>query len=280
MTVNEWFFFKYQAARTLGRMMRWLTNWRDVWSSYRVNLPPPPLRFRSGLTLHHGPHDSPVSLLREVFGERHYRRHVECPSEGVLIDLGANIGAVTLDLASRSRRLRVHAYEPNPSAHRVLRRNVEANGLTDRVTVHDEAVGRGSGELRLWTNVNSMTATSHHDSPPTPEAVATLVPLVDLNEVVRRIGGEAVALLKIDTEGGEADTLEGATPATLGALRQVVLEYHDTLCPNASGRCLKVLEEAGFRCVVRPLNANHGLIYARRPRGRQSGVDEKTSGRD
>jgi FkbM family methyltransferase len=267
MTLSEWVFFKYHAARTLGRMMRWLSNWREVWSAYRVDLPPPPLRFRDGFTLHHGRLDSPVSMLHEVFGDRHYSRHVRNPSEGVLIDIGANIGAVTLDWASRSGRLHVHAYEPNPQTNDVLRHNVEANGLNDRVTVHPEAVGREPGRLRLWTNVSSVVSTAYGDGPPAPEAVATDVPLVDLNEVVRRAGGRPIELLKIDTEGGEADALEGATPETLGALRQVVLEYHDTLCPDASGRCRRVLERAGFRCLVRPLNANHGLIYARRDAG-------------
>ncbi len=275
MTVSEWVFFKYYAARTLGRMVRWLSNWREVWSAYRAGLPPPPLRFREGFTLHHGRLDSPVSLLREVFGERHYRRHIERPLDGVLIDIGANIGAVTLDWASRSSRLHIHAYEPNPATNRVLRHNVEVNGLTDRVTVHHEAVGRESGQLRLWTNVHSMATTAYSDAPPAPEAVATYVPLVDLNEVVRRTGGRPIALLKIDTEGGEADALEGATPATLGTLRQVVLEYHDKLCPNASGRCRKVLEQAGFCCLVRPMNAHHGLIYARRERERPAAAGRR-----
>lgn len=267
MTVAEWVGYKVHAARTLGRMIRRLSNWREVWSSYRVNSPLPPLRFRSGVTLQHGPHDSPVAALHEVFGERQYRRHIEGPVEGVMIDLGANIGAVTLDWASRSRGLRVHAYEPNPATNGVLRRNVEANGLADRVTVFDEAVGRGSGELRLWTNIHSMVVTGYSDGPPLRGAVATRVPLIDLNEVVRRVGGATVALLKMDTEGAEADTLEVATPATLGAIRQMIVEYHEVRCPEALARCKKVLERAGFRCLVRPFNENQGLIYARRRSG-------------
>jgi FkbM family methyltransferase len=144
----------------------------------------------------------------------------------------------------------------------VLRRNIEANGLAGRVTVYDEAVGRDSGELRLWTNVNSMTTTGYSDAPPAVAAIPINVPLIDLNEVIRRAGGGPVALLKIDTEGAEADTLEGASPDTLQAIRQVILEYHIRLCPNASARCQTALEQAGFRCLVRPIHAYHGLIYA------------------
>jgi FkbM family methyltransferase len=248
-------------------MIRWLKNWREVWSAYRVALPLPPLKFRSGLTLHHGPHDSPIAVLHEIFGERQYRRYVEVPLEGVMIDLGANIGSVGVDYANSSRSLRVHAYEPNPWTNSVLRLNVEANDLTDRVTVYPEAVGRGHGELTIWTNMYSMMVTSYSETPPVPGAVATRVPLIDLNEVVKRAGGGPVELLKMDTEGAEADTLEGATAMTLASIKQVVLEYHDSLCPDALVRCKKVLDGAGFRCRVRPFNETQGLIYARRSNG-------------
>ncbi|HSS20303.1 MAG TPA: FkbM family methyltransferase [Pyrinomonadaceae bacterium] len=243
-------------------MIRWLSNWPDVWSSYRAGRPLPPLQFRSGLTLYHGAHDSPVALLHEVFGEKQYRRHLSSPVEGMMIDLGANVGAVALDWASRSPALRIHAYEPNPATNTTLRRNIEANGLANRIMVFDEAVGRESGVVRLWTNVNSMTATAYGENPPTPAAVATPVTLIDLNEVVRRADGGPIALLKMDTEGAEADTLEGASPATLQAISQVILEYHVGLCPEASARCRKTLEQAGFNCLIRPTNRSHGLMYA------------------
>lgn len=262
MTIGAWLGFKFRAARTLARMIRWLTNWKEVWSSYRAGRPMPPLHFRSGLTLHHGPQDSPIALLHEVFGERQYRRHLINPVEGVMIDLGANVGAVTLDWANRSPTLCIHAYEPNPDTNSVLRRNIAANGMARRITVFDEAVGGNSGELRIWTNVNSMTTTAYSDGPPARNAVATRVPLIDLNEVVRRANGGPVSLLKIDTEGAEADTLEGASESTLQAISQVILEYHVGLCPEAAARCRRVLERAGFRCLVRPTNASHGLMYA------------------
>lgn len=264
MTVSDWWDGKRHAARTLWRMARWLENWREVWSPYRAGRPLPPLRFRSGLTLYHGPHDSPVALLHEVFGERQYARHLDVPEGGVMVDLGANIGAVTLDWALRSRSLRVHAYEPNPPTNGVLRRNVRANGLDGRVIVHDEAVGRGGGEAALWTNVHSMVVSGYGDAPPRPGGVRTRVPMVGLDEVVRRAGGGPVVLLKIDTEGAEVDALEGASGETLRAIEQVVLEYHDALYPGALARCKKVLEGGGFRCLVRPSNERQGLIYARR----------------
>jgi hypothetical protein len=130
------------------------------------------------------------------------------------------------------------------------------------VTVHNEAVGLGPGALRLWTNGCSLSATGYVDDLHEPEAIPIDVPLVDLNEVIRRVGGSPVDLLKIDTEGAEADTLEAASPATLNAVQQVVLEYHLRRCPDSLLRCKKVLERAGFQCLIHPVNDYHGLIYA------------------
>lgn len=265
MTFAEWYMFKLHAVRTMYRMIRWLENWPEVWSSYRARKPLPPLRFRRGFTLHYGSHDDPVSLLHEIYGERHYTRYVTVPTEGVMVDLGANIGVVTLDWARRVQQLRIHAYEPNPSTNLILQRNIDANGLGGRVTVHHEAVGGAPGEMRLWTNVHSMIATGYSEAAPRSGAIATRVPVVDLNEVVRRAGGGPIALLKMDTEGAEAETLEGASESTLRAIRQMVLEYHESLCPNALTRCRKVLERADFQCRIRSINSTQGLIYARRP---------------
>lgn len=179
-----------------------------------------------------------------------------------MIDLGANIGAVAIDWAYRSLALRIHAYEPSPATNTMLRHNVAENGLSDRITVFNDAVGGGFGELRLWTNMNSAAATGYSDAPPAPEAVALRVPQIDLNEVVKRANGGPISLLKMDTEGAEADTLEGASLSTLQAIRQVILEYHVGLCPDAAARCRRALEQAGFSCLVRPTNESHGLMYA------------------
>jgi FkbM family methyltransferase len=259
MQVN-WFVGKYLAARALFRMVRWLKNWPDVWSAYRNCLPLPPLRFRRGFTLHHNRGDEPLILLYEIFVEGSYSQ-AEI-SEGVIVDLGANIGAATLSWASQSSKITVHAYEPNPATNQTLRQNIEANNLSARVTIYNDAVGREVGEIKLWGGMPNLLTTSYGEAPSASNGTAIKVPMVDLNEVLRRVGGEKISLLKIDTEGAEADILEGASLPCLKSIRRIVLEYHDTLCPDAHIRCKRILDQAGFRVQTSPLNANQGLLYA------------------
>lgn len=256
----NWFLAKYLAARALLRMMRWLKNWPEVWTAYRNSLPLPAFRFRRGFTLHHGPGDEPLLLLYEIFVDGCYSRNEI--GQGLIIDLGANIGAATLDWASQSAKITVHAYEPNPATNRTLRQNIVANNLSERVTVYDDAVGREVGEIRLWADVPSLLASSYGKVPPAPGGTAIRVPMVDLNEVLRRAGSKQISLLKIDTEGAEADILEGASLPGLRSIRRIVLEYHDSLCPDAYSRCKQILDQAGFRVQTSPINSNQGLLFA------------------
>jgi hypothetical protein len=88
--------------------------------------------------------------------------------------------------------------------------------------------------------------------------------MVDLNDSIARTGAESISFLKIDTEGAEADILEGASPDTLAAVERLALEYHDCMCPNALVRCQSVLDKAGFETRSYPAQDKPGLgmLYA------------------
>jgi len=248
---------KLYAGRALARMMIWLTNWRQVWSAYRSGQRLPALRLRSGLVIRHADGDDPLMLLNEIFVKRSYRQRRRTPQARMLVDIGANIGVVTLTWANRFPQARIHAYEPHPRTYRTLAMNVRDNALDGRVETFSEAVGRTAGHLALSSPFISALATAYAHT--ATEAVQ--VPCVDANEVARRAGG-SIDVLKIDAEGAEADILESATPATLTAITELMLEYHDQLAPRALDRCMRVLQAAGFQLRIRPANAHQGLLYA------------------
>src|SRR5262245_16543292 len=129
---------KLWALRALWRMFRHLRNWREVWAAYRAGVTLPPLRFRRGFVLNHGAADDPILLLHTVFARSEYGA-LNVPRARVLVDIGANIGSVTLDRVWRDREVTVEAYEPNPSTFETLQRNIRENGLEPRVRLYREA---------------------------------------------------------------------------------------------------------------------------------------------
>jgi len=263
VTAVESILGRYLALRTLASMTAWFDNWREVWSCYRRGTELPPLRFRRGFVLRHRPEDQALLQFYEVFRDKSYRRHITVPPRGTIVDIGANIGAVTLDFMTRLLDVRVHAYEPHPATIAMLRTNIESNGLSPRIITYPEAVGGRSGVVTLRAGGPSMHTSLYGVGAVARALEEFTVPIITLDTVIERSAVDGpIALVKIDAEGAEAEILEGARPQSLREIRQLVIEYHDNLCPEALARCERVLAGADFRCTSRPALPHQGLLYA------------------
>lgn len=230
-----------------------LLNWREVSRAFRTgSIAPPPIRFRNGLVLRGRPQDTPILLFFEVFAAGCYRRLAD-PCGGVIADLGANIGAFTLDWLHRNPRAHVHAYEPDPDTCAVLRENVAANGLAPRVTIWNEAVARSDGQLAFDRSALSLGGRIGNGG--------LSVSCVSLGTVLERAG--ALDLIKLDVEGAEADVLEGGAPV-LGRVPQLVGEYHADLVPDVRRRIEVALAPSHTCTIVQSRRCGSMFIAKRR----------------
>ena len=252
---------KLWALRALWRMFWYLENWREVWAAYRTAQRLPPLRFRRGFVLNHGPADDPILLLHTVFARSEYGA-LASGRFRCLVDIGANIGSVTLDLAWRDPNLTVDAYEPNPLTCDTLSRNVRENGLDSRVRVYRDAVTGQDGEVLLWSGDSSVLASVRASAG--IGGLSVSVPAISFDQAIKRTGSTPVAV-KIDAEGAEVEMLESASDATLATIGEMALEYHDSIVPNARARCEAVLTRAGFICRSTAFSHDQGILVARRP---------------
>lgn len=189
----------------------------------------------------------------EVFAEDEYAMSwfaQGLPSSPVLVDIGAHIGCFTLDFARRHPESRVVAYEPTPSTGDYLERNIAANGLTDRVSVHRQAVGAETGHLVMADN---GVGSGHNGVLHLGESGATTieVPCVSLFDVIESVGRQ-VDVLKMDAEGAEYDVVLNSPEHVWSRVERVVMEYH-----AMPGRSFDELESH---------LAKTGLFVARRDR--------------
>ncbi len=133
-----------------------------------------------------------------------------------VLEVGANIGSHTVEWLRHYGADSVVAVEPNPDNCELLRQNVLANGLSDRVTVLPIALSDHEGMVSLElsaTNsgdhrvrVEGTTANGAESRRPTIEVrAATLDSLAGEELDLARIG-----LLWMDAQGHEAHILHGA----------------------------------------------------------------------
>jgi FkbM family methyltransferase len=140
----------------------------------------------------------------------------------LFIDVGAHVGTWALR-ATRGFE-KVVAFEPNPTANSILRKNVQLNKLTNIMVIQavisntagEVSVGGGSGKRKqAGFRIPVRTIDSFNFEP---------------------------SLMKIDTEGNELQVLQGAQE-TLRRKPQLVIETHS---PEAVGRIQALLESYGY----------------------------------
>jgi FkbM family methyltransferase len=167
--------------------------------------------------------------LREVALEARLLERVSgaLRSGDVLYDVGANIGVLTLLLATEpvGREVRIFAAEPEPGNFRQLERNVALNGLEDRVLPHRVALGAADGTTELF--VRGGAGEGRHSIVEERGSTRTVqVPLSTLATFAERTGSPP-DVVKIDVEGAEGRVLAGMEPLlNAGAVRDVFLELH------------------------------------------------------
>lgn len=157
---------------------------------------------------------------------------------GWALDCGAHIGPVTVALALDNPELRIIAVEPVPDNVRLLRENVERNGLADRVAVIDGAIaGPNDATVQVWHGyVGNETAEHHAFIGNSSLAYAhggeavhdeTIAEAWSLSRLIALAGVERIAWLKVDTEGAEYAFL--ADPA-VARVDVITGEFHNV--PN------------------------------------------------
>ncbi|MBI2870173.1 MAG: FkbM family methyltransferase [Candidatus Omnitrophica bacterium] len=170
------------------------------------------------------------------------------------IDVGANIGLYTLYAALRHPRARIVAIEPEYSNLHLLKENLVANGLEQRVQVFSMALHdrRGVGHLYIQDNTPGAALHTVSDGPlhrtraGRPVRWAEGVYMLTLDEFCEELNLRPNAV-KIDVDGTEPEILAGARKTlNLPELRSVLLELpSDRTTREAS---VHALEAAGMVC--------------------------------
>jgi FkbM family methyltransferase len=150
----------------------------------------------------------------------------------VLFDIGGNVGVYSLYAALRHSRASVVVFEPEYANLHLLRDNIVANQLGDRVQIYPFALSDRTGVSRLHVQDLTPGAALHTESPGSPRMTESG------ERVVMGEGAWAMTVdefcaseglwpnaMKIDVDGGETRVVAGAVKAlSRTELRSIIVE--------------------------------------------------------
>jgi FkbM family methyltransferase len=162
----------------------------------------------------------------------------------VVLDVGANVGDWSkslLDVAGGlgcGPRIDLRAFEPSPEAAAICRAALEASGTQARVRVEDLAASdrRGTAQLHMsqaTAGTNSLVGASLIEDDSSAPCLRTLnVTTNTIDNYIAINSIDAVALLKIDTEGHDMRVLYGAKESLrAGRIGVAQFEYNHRWIP-------------------------------------------------
>jgi FkbM family methyltransferase len=157
-----------------------------------------------------------VFIFQEVLGQGCYRLPPLGETDGVIVDLGANIGMTALYFADQFRRQRLVCLEPNPRNLPLLRHNLSCLGPA--VTVVHGAIADSTGTVAFDSDAATYGGTIVEDG--------DLVPSFRMSDFVRQyVYPSRIRLLKVDIEGAERMLFRGDLD-WLGLVDNIVIELH------------------------------------------------------
>lgn len=174
-------------------------------------------------------------IIREIWHENCYHTLGELAPDDIVVDLGANQGIFSLFAAQKGAR--VFAIEPDARNFAVLLRNIERNGLSERITPFQFAIGQSSGEIEIYiperngeTLTGLITTTVSVQENYAGLSLSHLrretVPCRRFAELLTMLPPGPIRFLKIDCEGAELDILNSGTEADFARVASLAMETH------------------------------------------------------
>tara|TARA_X000000950_G_scaffold289399_1_gene412886 strand:- start:3854 stop:4636 length:783 start_codon:yes stop_codon:yes gene_type:complete len=162
------------------------------------------------------------------------------PTNGVFLDLGANLGCYSINLAEHFQE--VWSFEPAPIASAVLYANIESNKLGN-CKIIKKGVGKKAGTetLNIIPSNSGMSSIINRNS----DSIGVEIDIVSLDSIIPETVN--IDLIKIDIEGFELDALLGAKEILKMNNAVIQFELDTTSGMEKSHKIISLLQGLGYK---------------------------------
>ena len=199
-------------------------------------------------------------VINEILVKREYSiLESDFSNPKTIIDVGTHIGSFSVFYAKKFSSAYVYCFEPMPDNFDLLKKNISANKLQNRVFPFNVAVvgKKNMDSLPLYICEENPACNSLDKDYAIPGSKKVFVKINSFSEIFKKNNITSCDILKLDCENIELEIIR-ESKAEFSKIKSVILEYHD---PKSVGELKRLLESYGFEFSLVP---NSILAYAKR----------------
>jgi len=183
------------------------------------------------------------TVLNEINHGEYGLDSIQFQRGDIVLDVGANVGIVSIILGKLNPGITIYAFEPVPLTYKTFLKNLKLNGVTNVVAVNRALSGDGAPlTINADYEVNPGGSSSFVGNAPGAKPLQPVtVQSMTLDDVFRHYGIASCKLLKIDCEGCEYDVLYST--GMLGRISGIAGEFHDYPALAAKGKTSAALQK-------------------------------------
>lgn len=162
-------------------------------------------------------YDTDLVVVNEIWQDNVYEvNHGRFSPNGIVVDIGANIGTFSVFAACQGAI--VYAVEPEPNNIKSLLKNIDLNRMNSRIIHLPYAISDKKGIANISDEGGGSTIKDDLK-------LGTKVEMMPLNSLFKLYDIDSVDVLKIDVEGSEGDIILHASKDNLNKCKYITMEF-------------------------------------------------------
>lgn len=167
-----------------------------------------------------------------IHGDEYKTKNVDFKPGDVVIDIGANVGSVSIMLAKKYPFLKIYSYEAHPINFQNLQKNIKENNISNIKAFNNAVFSEDNYFIDISLNIDNTGASNSFIDPEEypdlyeKEYSSVQVPTISLDTIIKENDIQNIKLLKMDCEGAEFDIFSSSELINQVPLENVGIEIH------------------------------------------------------